>query len=134
MSSSRFAPGGTSLKWTCLSPGSTTIASVCITGPDPLAWAVHALSLPWKDLDPYAFSPVAILGKVAGLPVQQNHSDCPRVAQHALVLGPSGLVEPNPIVSAQPVKPFSQTLHREESGKPESPCLASRAPADKSSL
>ena len=28
--------------------------------------------------------------EVAGLPMQQNNSDCPRVAQHALVLGSSG--------------------------------------------
>ena len=34
--------------------------------PDPQAWAVDALSLPWEDLDPYAFPPVAILGKVVG--------------------------------------------------------------------
>ena len=32
--------------------------------PDPQAWAVDALSLPWEDLDPYAFPPAAILGKV----------------------------------------------------------------------
>ena len=32
--------------------------------PDSQAWAVDALSLPWEDLDPYAFPPVAILGKV----------------------------------------------------------------------
>ena len=32
--------------------------------PDPQAWAVDALSLPWEDLDPYAFPPSAILGKV----------------------------------------------------------------------
>ena len=32
--------------------------------PDPPAWAVDALSLPWEDLDPYAFPPAAILGKV----------------------------------------------------------------------
>ena len=32
--------------------------------PDPVAWAVDALSLPWEDLDPCAFPPVAILGKV----------------------------------------------------------------------
>ena len=32
--------------------------------PDPLAIAVDALSLPWEDLDAYAFPPVAILGKV----------------------------------------------------------------------
>ena len=32
--------------------------------PDLQAWAVDALSLPWEDLDPYAFPPAAILGKV----------------------------------------------------------------------
>ena len=32
--------------------------------PDPQAWAVDALSLSWDDLDPYAFPPAAILGKV----------------------------------------------------------------------
>ena len=31
---------------------------------DPLTWGVHAPSLPWEDLDPYAFPVVAILGKV----------------------------------------------------------------------
>ena len=31
---------------------------------DPQAWAVDALSLPWEDLDPYAFPPAAILSKV----------------------------------------------------------------------
>ena len=33
--------------------------------PDPQAWAVDALSLSWENLDPYAFPPAAILGKVA---------------------------------------------------------------------
>ena len=32
--------------------------------PDPQAWAVDALSLYWEGLDPYAFPPAAILGKV----------------------------------------------------------------------
>ena len=45
--------------------------------PDPLATAVNALSLPWEDLDSYAFSPAAILGtvmeKIAGLPMQENY-------------------------------------------------------------
>ena len=31
------------------------------------AWAVDALSLSWEDLDPYAFPPAAILGKVLKL-------------------------------------------------------------------
>ena len=32
--------------------------------PDPTAWAVDALSLPWQDLDAYAFPPVALLSQV----------------------------------------------------------------------
>ena len=32
--------------------------------PDPQVWAVDALSLSWDGLDPYAFPPAAILGKV----------------------------------------------------------------------
>ena len=32
--------------------------------PDSLATAVDALSLPWEDLDAFAFPPAAILGKV----------------------------------------------------------------------
>ena len=32
--------------------------------PGRLAWAVDALGLPWEDLDPYAFPPVATFGKV----------------------------------------------------------------------
>ena len=32
--------------------------------PDPLTWAVDTLNLSWKDLDAYAFSSAAILGKV----------------------------------------------------------------------
>ena len=35
--------------------------------------------------------------------MQENHSDCSRVAQHALVLGSSGHVQPNPTEPAQPV-------------------------------
>ena len=35
-------------------------------------------------------------GEVAGLPMQQNYTDCTRVAQHALVLGSSGNVQSDP--------------------------------------
>ena len=41
-------------------------------------------------------------GEVAGLPMQQDHSDCTRVAQHGLVLGSGGNVQPDPLVSARP--------------------------------
>ena len=45
-------------------------------------------------------------GEVAGLPMQQDHSDCSRVAQRALVLGPGGHVQLDPIVPAQPAQSF----------------------------
>ena len=40
-------------------------------------------------------------GEVTGLPMQQSNPDCSRIAQHALILGPGGNVQPDPIVSAQ---------------------------------
>ena len=44
-------------------------------------------------------------GEVARLPMQENHSDCSGVAQHALVLGSSGHVQPNPTEPAQCAQP-----------------------------
>ena len=35
-------------------------------------------------------------GEVSGLPMQNNHSDCSGVTQHALVLGPSDHVQSDP--------------------------------------
>ena len=55
--------------------------------PDPQA--VDALSLSWEG------------GEVTGLPVQQDHTDCTRVAQHAIVLKPSGYIQSDPTVPAQ---------------------------------
>ena len=48
-------------------------------------------------------------GEVTELTMQKSHSDCSGVAQHALVLGPSGHVQS---VSPQPAQPFSQIPHR----------------------
>ena len=59
--------------------------------PDPLATAVDALSLAWEDLDSSHLGQSG--GEVTGLPMQENHSDCSSVAQHALVLGSSGNVQ-----------------------------------------
>ena len=42
--------------------------------PDPQAWAVDALSLPWEDLDPYAFPPTAILGKAVDMTTHAGES------------------------------------------------------------
>ena len=51
-------------------------------------------------------------GEVAGLPMQENHSDCSGVAQHALVLISTGHVQANPIEPAQPALPFNKIPHR----------------------
>ena len=73
-------------------------------------------------------------GEVAGLPMQQDHSDCSRVAQHALVLGSSGNVQSDPFVSAQPAQSDISTFQpdlAQELVKPVPTCLAPRATAIK---
>ena len=73
-------------------------------------------------------------GEVAGLPMQQNHSDCSGVAQHALVLGSGGHVQPNPTEpahSAQPAGSALQSDTSQKSDKSKSPCMAPRATAIK---
>ena len=101
--------------------------------PDPLVTAVDALSLPWEDLDAYAFPPAAILGKVVEK-LQEDHPDCPGMAQHGLVLGPSGHVQPNPTEHAQSAQSANATFQSDpsqKSDKPKSPCMAPRASAIK---
>ena len=88
---------------------------------------MDALSLSWEDLDPYAFPPAAILGKVLKL---QDHS-CTRVSEHALVLGPSGHVQSDPTVPAQSGDSTIQQDSAQESVKPEPTCLVPSATAIK---
>ena len=69
-------------------------------------------------------------GEVARLPVQETHSDCSGVAQHALVLGLSDHVQPDPSKPAQPAQPADTALQSDpsqKSDKSKSPCLAPRA-------
>ena len=73
-------------------------------------------------------------GEVTGHPMQKNHSDCPGVAQHALVLGSSGHVQSNPshpAILAQSVDTALQSDPSQKSDKPKSPCMAPRATAIK---
>ena len=49
--------------------------------------------------------------------MQENHSDCPRVAQHALVLGSSGHIQPNPPEPAQSVNTALQSDPSQKSDK-----------------
>ena len=72
--------------------------------------------------------------EVAGLPMQQNHTGCTRMAQHALVLGPSGHVQSDPTVPAQSAHSGDSAIqpdHAQESIKPEPACLAPRVTAIK---
>ena len=64
---------------------------------------IHCLS--WEGTGPVRLSTNSHLGQsggeVAGLPMQQNHTGYTGMAQHALVLGSSGNVQPDSPVSAQ---------------------------------
>ena len=69
-------------------------------------------------------------GEASGLPVQETLSDCPGVAQHALVLGLGEHVQPGPSQPAQPAQSANTTIQSDPSQKsdqPKSPCLAPRA-------
>ena len=72
--------------------------------------------------------------EVTGLPMQENHSDCSGVAQHALVLGPSDHVQSDPAEPAplaQPVNTAIQSDPSQKTDKSKYPCKAPRAPAIK---
>ena len=56
-------------------------------------------------------------GEPAGLPMQENHSDCSGVAQHALVLGSTGHVQPNPTEPAQYGQPVDTALQSDPNQK-----------------
>ena len=73
-------------------------------------------------------------GKVTGLPIPEVDHHRPGLAQHDMVLGPSGNVQPDTIAIASTSKPTDSTLQSDpsqESDKPKSPCMAPRATAIK---
>ena len=73
-------------------------------------------------------------GEVAEHPMQKNDSNCPGVAEHALVLGPGSHVQSNPIEPTLPAQPANTTIQSDpsqKSDKSELPCLAPRAAAIK---
>ena len=69
-------------------------------------------------------------GETTGLSMQKTHSDCSRVAQHALVLGLGDHVQSGPSQSAQSAQFIDSALQSDpsqESDQPKSPCMAPRA-------
>ena len=95
--------------------------------PDPQSWAVDALGRSGPMCLPTSIHLGQSGGEVTGLPLQQNHSDCTRVAQHALVLGSSGNVHSDSTVTAQSGISTIQPDPAQESVKLEPTCLAPRA-------
>ena len=133
-----YAPGGISLKWTCLPPDSTTNSHIFVTGPRPPGLGSGCTQPVLGKSGPICLPTSSHLGQsggeVTGLPLQQDHFDRPRVAQHALVLGSSGNVQSDPSVSAQPAQSGISTIQpdpAQEPVKPELTCLAPRAKAIK---
>ena len=88
--------------------------------PDPQTWAMDALSLSWEDLNPYAFPPVTIFGKVV---VKLQDYPCNRIILIApgwpnmpwfwdLVAMSSQIPLCLPNLPNLVSQPFNQTLHR----------------------
>ena len=89
------------------------VASVCVTGTGSPGHSSGCTQLAMVGTESIHL-PISHIrqsgGEVASLPMQENHSDCSGVAQHTLVLGSSGHVQPNPTEpahSAQPVDSHS---------------------------
>ena len=113
-------------------------ASVCVTGAGSLSdcsrCTQHTLGEPGCLRFPTSGHLGQSSGKITELPRQQDNSDCSGVAQHALVLGPGGHVQPNPIESSQRATPSDTALQSDpsqKSDKSKSPRMAPRATAIK---
>ena len=113
-------------------------ATVCVTGTRPPGLGSGCTQPVLGKSGPICLPTSSHLGQsggeVTGLPLQQDHSDYPRVAQHALVLGSSGNVQSDLSVSTQPAQsgiPAIQPDPAQEPVKPEPSCLAPRATAIK---
>ena len=107
------------------------VTSVCVTSTGYLSSSSGCTQFPMGGSGRICLPTSSHLGQsggeVAGLPMQENHSDCSRVAQHALVLGSSDHVQSDPSEPAQPVNAAIQSDPSQKSDKSKSPCMAPRA-------
>ena len=113
-------------------------STVCLTGPRPPGMGSGCTQPILGGPGPIRLPTGSHLGQsggeATGLPLQQNNSYCPRVAQHALVLGSSSNVKPDPTVSAQHTQLGVSAIQPGPSQEPvesELTCLAPRASAIK---
>ena len=83
-------------------PRGSTTSYLCVTstGPPVLASGCTqpAMGVSGSICLPSSSHLGQSVGEVAGLPMQENHFNCSGVAQHALVLGYSIYIQPNPTV------------------------------------
>ena len=97
------------------------IASVRVTGtgsPGHSSGCAHSAMIGFVSIHLPTISHVGQSdGEVAGLPMQDNHSDCSGVAQHTLVLGSSGHAQPNPTEPAQSAQPVDRAIQSDPSQK-----------------
>ena len=113
-------------------------SKVCLTGPRPPGMGSGCTQPNLGRPGPIHLPTGSHLGQsggeATGPPLQPNNSDCPRVAQHALVLGSSGNVKSDPTVSAQHAQLSVSAIQPGPSQEPvesEPTCLAPRASAIK---
>ena len=97
-------------------------STVCVTGSRPPGLGSGCTQSVLGKSGPICFPTSSHLGQSGGevtrLPLQQNHSDCTRVAQHALVLGSSGNVQSDSTVSAQPAQFGISTIQPDPAQEP----------------
>ena len=111
-------------------------ALLCLTGPSPPSLGSGCPQSALGGSGPICLPTSSHLGQsggeIARLPVQQIHSDCTRVAQHALVLGSGDHVLSDPTLPAQQTRLTDSTIQPDlpqESGESELTCLAPIATA-----
>ena len=96
------------------------VALVCVTGTGSPGYSSDCTQFAMVGSGSIHLPTVSHIGQsgdVAGLPIQENHSDCSGVAHHALDLGPSDHVQLNPTEPAQSVQPVDTTIHSDSSQK-----------------
>ena len=97
-------------------------ASVCVSGAGPLSYCSRCTQHALGELGCLRLPTGSHLGQSSGKVLNSpgnspGNSDCSRMAQHALVLGPGGHVQPNPIESSQRATPSDTALQSDPSQK-----------------
>ena len=113
-------------------------APLCLTGPRPRSLGSGCPQSALGGSGPVCLPTSSYLGQsggeIASLPVQQIHSDCTRVTQHALVLGSGDHVLSDPTLPAQQTRLTDSTIQPDlpqESDESEPTCVAPIATAIK---